>query len=162
MLLGPWERVESATRDVLARAGGRPGHIFNLGHGVLPGTDPDALSRLAALVQEFHGRGSRLIPDLPAGELEAVFGTAAPPEEVLNLRGKRFASTMGVWRVISGDRPRVLKHLALGAGGTRTWPSDAEMDSPHYWRREVEVYEHGLPPGAVPAAGEHGFERGDG
>jgi uroporphyrinogen decarboxylase len=53
VLLGPWERVESATRDVLARAGGRPGHIFNLGHGVLPGTDPDALSRLAALVQEF-------------------------------------------------------------------------------------------------------------
>jgi uroporphyrinogen decarboxylase len=52
VLLGPWERVESATRDVLARAGGRPGHIFNLGHGVLPGTDPDALSRLAALVQE--------------------------------------------------------------------------------------------------------------
>ena len=36
VLLGPWERVESAARDVLARAGGRPGHIFNLGHGVLP------------------------------------------------------------------------------------------------------------------------------
>ena len=52
VLLGPWERVEAATRDVLARAGGRPGHIFNLGHGVLPGTDPDALSRLVALVQE--------------------------------------------------------------------------------------------------------------
>ena len=52
VLLGPWERVETATRDVLARAGGRAGHIFNLGHGVLPGTDPDALSRLAALVQE--------------------------------------------------------------------------------------------------------------
>ena len=52
VLLGPWERVESATLAVLARAGGRPGHIFNLGHGVLPGTDPGALSRLAALVQE--------------------------------------------------------------------------------------------------------------
>ena len=52
VLLGPWERVEAAAREVLARAGGRPGHIFNLGHGVLPGTDPDALSRLAALVQE--------------------------------------------------------------------------------------------------------------
>ena len=36
-LLGPWERVEAAARDVLARAGGRPGHIFNLGHGVPPG-----------------------------------------------------------------------------------------------------------------------------
>ena len=52
VLLGPWERVEAATRGILARAEDRPGHIFNLGHGVLPQTDPDALSRLAALVQE--------------------------------------------------------------------------------------------------------------
>jgi uroporphyrinogen decarboxylase len=52
LLLGPWERVEAATRDVLARAGGRPGHIFNLGHGVLPGTDPAALTRLTQLVKE--------------------------------------------------------------------------------------------------------------
>jgi len=52
VLLGPWERVETAARDVLARAGGRPGHIFNLGHGVLPRTDPDVVSRLAELVQE--------------------------------------------------------------------------------------------------------------
>jgi uroporphyrinogen decarboxylase len=51
VLLGPWERIESAARDVLARAGGRPGHIFNLGHGVLPGTDPGQISRLAQLVQ---------------------------------------------------------------------------------------------------------------
>jgi uroporphyrinogen decarboxylase len=54
VLLGPWERVETAALDVLRRAGGRPGHIFNLGHGVLPGTDPDRLTRLAAFVQE-HG-----------------------------------------------------------------------------------------------------------
>jgi uroporphyrinogen decarboxylase len=49
-LLGPWERVEAEARDVLARAGGRPGHIFNLGHGVLPGTDPAVLGRLRELV----------------------------------------------------------------------------------------------------------------
>jgi uroporphyrinogen decarboxylase len=52
VLLGPWERVETAARDLLARAGGRTGHIFNLGHGVLPRTDPDVVSRLAELVQE--------------------------------------------------------------------------------------------------------------
>ena len=52
VLLGPWERVEAAARDVLARAAGRRGHVFNLGHGVLPGTDPDVLTRLAALVRE--------------------------------------------------------------------------------------------------------------
>ena len=51
-LLGPWELVEECALDVLARAGGRPGHIFNLGHGVLPPTDPEVLGRLAALVHE--------------------------------------------------------------------------------------------------------------
>jgi len=50
VLLGPWERVEAAALDVLGRAGGRPGHVFNLGHGVLPQTDPDALTRLTELV----------------------------------------------------------------------------------------------------------------
>ena len=50
-LLGPWERIEDAALDVLARAGGRPGHIFNLGHGVLPQTDPGVLTQLAGLVQ---------------------------------------------------------------------------------------------------------------
>jgi uroporphyrinogen decarboxylase len=52
LLLGPWERVEAAAEDVLARAGARPGHIFNLGHGVLPRTDPDVVTRLAGLVRE--------------------------------------------------------------------------------------------------------------
>jgi uroporphyrinogen decarboxylase len=52
LLLGPWGRIEAGTRDVLDRAGGRPGHIFNLGHGVLPGTDPSVLSRLRELVHE--------------------------------------------------------------------------------------------------------------
>jgi uroporphyrinogen decarboxylase len=52
VLLGPWKRVEAATRDVLDRAGGRPGHIFNLGHGVLPETDPAVLGRLRERVHE--------------------------------------------------------------------------------------------------------------
>lgn len=51
LLLGPWERVEREARDILARAAGRPGHIFNLGHGVLPSTDPDQLGRLCELVK---------------------------------------------------------------------------------------------------------------
>jgi uroporphyrinogen decarboxylase len=36
--------------DVLSAAGGRPGHVFNLGHGVLPDTDPDVLRRLVDAV----------------------------------------------------------------------------------------------------------------
>ena len=51
-LLGPAERMEAGALDVLHRAGGRPGHIFNLGHGVLPETDPDDLRRLVELVHE--------------------------------------------------------------------------------------------------------------
>jgi len=52
VLLGPWERVEAATLDVLERARNVAGHVFNLGHGVLPSTDPGVLSQLTELVQE--------------------------------------------------------------------------------------------------------------
>jgi uroporphyrinogen decarboxylase len=52
LLLGPWERVERELDAVLRRAEGRPGHIFNLGHGVLPETDPDDLGRLVRAVHE--------------------------------------------------------------------------------------------------------------
>jgi uroporphyrinogen decarboxylase len=52
VLLGPWDRVAEGAEVVLDRAGGRPGHIFNLGHGVLPQTDPDVLGRLVEFVHE--------------------------------------------------------------------------------------------------------------
>jgi uroporphyrinogen decarboxylase len=55
-LLGPWERVAAAADDVLRRAAGRPGHIFNLGHGVFPQTDPDVLSRLR---EHVHARTAK-------------------------------------------------------------------------------------------------------
>jgi len=48
--LSPWEAVETKVRDILKRNGRRPGHIFNLGHGVLPETDPDVLRRIVDLV----------------------------------------------------------------------------------------------------------------
>ncbi len=51
-LAAPWDVVEREALDVLARAGGRAGHVFNLGHGVLPGTDPSVLTRLTELVHE--------------------------------------------------------------------------------------------------------------
>jgi uroporphyrinogen decarboxylase len=50
VLLAPWDVVESRARDVLARARAAEGHVFNLGHGVLPETDPSILARLADLV----------------------------------------------------------------------------------------------------------------
>jgi uroporphyrinogen decarboxylase len=48
--LAPWEVVEAKTRQVLASNAGRPGHVFNLGHGVRPETDPDTLQRIVDLV----------------------------------------------------------------------------------------------------------------
>jgi uroporphyrinogen decarboxylase len=55
LLLGPTERLFVAADEVLRRAGGRPGHIFNLGHGVLPTTPLDHVQQLAK-----HVHGSRL------------------------------------------------------------------------------------------------------
>jgi uroporphyrinogen decarboxylase len=52
LLLGPWERVEAATLRILDAVHGRRGHVFNLGHGVLPATNPADLSRLTELVHE--------------------------------------------------------------------------------------------------------------
>jgi len=52
VLLGPWARVEAEATRILARAAARGSHIFNLGHGVLPQTDPELVTRLTALVQE--------------------------------------------------------------------------------------------------------------
>ncbi|HVF15079.1 MAG TPA: uroporphyrinogen decarboxylase, partial [Acidimicrobiales bacterium] len=48
--MAPWETVATATRSVLDANAGRPGHVFNLGWGVLPDTDPDILRRVVDLV----------------------------------------------------------------------------------------------------------------
>ncbi len=55
-LIAGWEATADGARDVLRRAAKRPGHIFNLGHGVLPETDPDLLRRLVDLV---HAESAR-------------------------------------------------------------------------------------------------------
>jgi uroporphyrinogen decarboxylase len=52
LVLAPWPAVEAGVRDVLERVDGRAGHIFNLGHGILPESDPETLARIVGLV---HG-----------------------------------------------------------------------------------------------------------
>jgi uroporphyrinogen decarboxylase len=52
LLLGPLERVFAATDDILERAGRRPGHIFNLGHGILPSTPVEHVQALARYVHQ--------------------------------------------------------------------------------------------------------------
>jgi uroporphyrinogen decarboxylase len=54
MLLAPWGVVESQARTILDQAGGRRGHVFNLGHGIIPQTDPDQLTRLVELVHAYR------------------------------------------------------------------------------------------------------------
>ena len=56
MLLAPFQVSQEGARDILHRANGRPGHIFNLGHGVLPDTNPDDLARLVEFVHQESSR----------------------------------------------------------------------------------------------------------
>ncbi len=55
-LLAGWDATRAGAQAVLDEAGGRPGHVFNLGHGVLPETDTDLLRRLVDLVHEQTAR----------------------------------------------------------------------------------------------------------
>ncbi|GGU25730.1 uroporphyrinogen decarboxylase [Streptomyces lavendofoliae] len=56
VLFSTREAVETKTREVLDAAAGLEGHVFNLGHGVLPTTDPDALTRLVEYVHTHTAR----------------------------------------------------------------------------------------------------------
>jgi uroporphyrinogen decarboxylase len=53
ILLAGRETAIRRTRDILDRVGGRPGHIFNCGHGLLPGSDPDVLRAVVDFVHEY-------------------------------------------------------------------------------------------------------------
>ena len=54
VLLAPWDVVRAEAEDVLRAAGGRPGHIFNLGHGVCRTTPVETLERLVAFVHDYE------------------------------------------------------------------------------------------------------------
>ncbi|MGH9495061.1 MAG: uroporphyrinogen decarboxylase [Candidatus Sulfotelmatobacter sp.] len=56
LLFAEWKEVQSRARDILCRAAGRPGHIFNLGHGILPETPVENVRKLAQFVQEYEAR----------------------------------------------------------------------------------------------------------
>jgi len=56
LLFAPWEALEAKVREIVDQGRQAPGHIFNLGHGVLPETDPDVLTRVTELVHEISAR----------------------------------------------------------------------------------------------------------
>lgn len=53
-LFAPWDELQARARVVLEQAGGRPGFIFNLGHGILPNTPVDNVRRLVDFVHEYR------------------------------------------------------------------------------------------------------------
>ncbi len=53
-LSASWESVQREAETILRQAAGQPGHIFNLGHGVLPSADPAQIERLVTLVHDFR------------------------------------------------------------------------------------------------------------
>ncbi|MBZ5652317.1 MAG: uroporphyrinogen decarboxylase, partial [Acidobacteriia bacterium] len=53
LLFADWKEVKEGAAEILRRAGGRPGHIFNLGHGILPETPVENVKALAEFVQEY-------------------------------------------------------------------------------------------------------------
>ena len=54
LLFAPWKELKTRAEKILQRAGGRSGHIFNLGHGILPETPVDNVKALVQLVQEYR------------------------------------------------------------------------------------------------------------
>ena len=59
LLFADWKELKARAEDILHRAAGRPGHIFNLGHGILPETPVDSVKNLARLVQDYAASGGR-------------------------------------------------------------------------------------------------------
>ncbi len=57
ILLGSVELIEKNVKKILDRIGNRPGHIFNLGHGILPNTPPDHVAALVDMVHEYSSKG---------------------------------------------------------------------------------------------------------
>ena len=65
-LLAPWPELKKRAQDVLDQAAGRPGHIFNLGHGILPQTPVDNVKRLVDFVHEYDASQKQDRTDLLA------------------------------------------------------------------------------------------------
>jgi len=73
VLLGPLHQIEKEVKRILSRAEGRPGHIFNLGHGVLPDTPVENVVALVDMVHEHTQRG-----EIPTTKFELQVNSISP------------------------------------------------------------------------------------
>ena len=138
-VLAGWDVTQAGMRDVLAAAGGRPGHIFNLGHGVMPETDPDVLKRLVDAVHSETAQlmrtgvvlmtyGSPRDLDDVAAYITRVRGGREPSDEVLTEFRRRYERI--------GMSPLIGITRAAGRGARR--PSSASISS---WRAGMRFSE---------------------
>jgi uroporphyrinogen decarboxylase len=58
-LFAPEEVLEQRVSEILRAAGGRAGHVFNLGHGIVPGTPVENVQAVVRMVHEFRLEGAR-------------------------------------------------------------------------------------------------------
>ena len=128
-LLAPREAVERETRAVLAAPRGRDGHVFNLGHGVLPATPLEHLQRVVDLVHDETERtpASDASPAAPVGVLVMAYGTASGPDDIeryyTDIRGGRSAqprAPAGAAGSVRRDRQRLpaARHDARAGRGS--------------------------------------------
>jgi len=76
VLFGPASVIRAQAEDILRRADGRPGHIFNLGHGILPETPVENVKNLARFVQEYSASASGNRP--PKAGIRTKAGSGEP------------------------------------------------------------------------------------
>ena len=62
-LFAPLEVIELRVKEILRSAGGRPGHIFNLGHGIVPGTPVENVQAVVRMVREYREQGTEGISE---------------------------------------------------------------------------------------------------
>ena len=84
--------------------------------------------------------------EVPAGEVEEVFGTAAAGDVVVEpmAHAAVASATAGMWRARVGERSAVVKVLAHRPDAQGNWRSSEAEDHWYYWRREALAYESGL------------------
>jgi len=77
LLFANWKELKLRAEDILRRAAGRSGHIFNLGHGILPETPVDNVKNLARFVREYSASASGF-PAPASGDRESEAGSRTP------------------------------------------------------------------------------------
>ena len=125
-------RSRPAVRDVLARNGGHPGHVFNLGHGVLPETDPAVLERVVELVHaegRADGRRPARPPSRAHGRVGLVVMAYGTPRHARRRRGLLHPHPPGS-ATDARAAGRAARPATTPSAASRRWPSAPRPSGP--------------------------------